>query len=640
MFSEKLKGLRSGGMVFFHDLLMASIAWFGAYWLRFNLGAIPEEALNSAVSYLPLVIVVQTVAFKVFGFYRGVWRFTSMPDLLRMWKSVLSALLIVALVLFLYNRLEGVPRSIIPLYGVLLVLLLSAPRLLYRFWKDGNGPVAGAGKRVLIIGAGQAGEQLVRDLLRAPSAEYRPVIFVDDDKNKRKREIRGISVAGSIRKVPRYIEKYQVGAILIAVPSATDKEMQRIVEICESCGVPFLTLPSVAEILSGKVTQEALREVSIDDLLGRDPVKLAWESIKGSLENKTILVTGGGGSIGSELCRQLVQLSIKQLIIFEKSEFNLYKIEMELKAQYPGLSILPLLGDVVDRSALKRVMGQFRPNLVFHAAAYKHVPLLETQAREAARNNVIGTLNVAQESIEVGVDKFVLISTDKAVNPTNIMGATKRTAEIFCQSFAVESATQFITVRFGNVLGSAGSVVPLFQEQIKKGGPVTVTHPDMTRYFMTIPEASQLIMEAASVGHGGEIFVLDMGASVKVSYLAEQMIRLSGKTPGQDIKVEYIGLRPGEKLFEELFHDEESLKPSGHDKLFYASARSYKKEDIESLLQALSDACNTFDDDKVKSLLCQLVPEYKEGTGRSSEALGEEKNYVKHTERRQFTRAV
>jgi FlaA1/EpsC-like NDP-sugar epimerase len=632
---ESVKGCRLGGMIFFHDLLMVSFAWFGAYWLRFNLGAIPEEALNSAISYLPLVIAVQAVAFKVFGLYKGVWRFTSVLDLLRMWKSVLSSLLIVALALFMYNRLEDMPRSIIPLYGVLLVLLLGGPRLLYRFWKDGNGSAGEAGKRALIIGAGQAGEQLVRDLLRAPSAEYKPIIFVDDDKNRRKREIRGISVAGSARKIPRYIERYQIEVILIAVPSATDKEMQRLVEICESCEVPFLTLPSVAKILSGKVTREALREVSIDDLLGREPVKLAWDRIKSSLEDKTILVTGGGGSIGSELCRQLAQLSIKHLIIFEKSEFNLYKIEMELKSQFPELLLSPLLGDVVDRCALKRTLSQFKPHFVFHAAAYKHVPLLETQAREAARNNVMGTINVAQESIAAGVEKFVLISTDKAVNPTNIMGTTKRTAELFCQSFGSDSATQFITVRFGNVLGSAGSVVPLFQEQIRKGGPVTVTHPDMTRFFMTIPEASQLIMEAASVGRGGEIFVLDMGEPVKVSYLAEQLIRLSGKVIDKEIKVEYIGLRPGEKLYEELFHDEESLKPSGHDKLFYATSRSYRKEAFESLLQALSEACNTFDEDEVKSLLCKLVPEYK----MSGESMHDIEVKEEQPERRQFVRA-
>ncbi|RLA20860.1 MAG: polysaccharide biosynthesis protein [Gammaproteobacteria bacterium] len=603
--------LRSSRTIFLHDLLMVPIAWFGAYWLRFNLGVIPEYFWHAALGYLPLVVFVQAVSSWFFGLYRGVWRFASIPDLLRIGKAVLSGTFIVASTLFLYSRLEDVPRSVIPLYAGLLVLLLSTPRFLYRFWKDGGTSARGGGKRTLIVGAGHAGDMLVRDLLSESNAEYNPVIFVDDDKNKRKREIRGIRVVGSIRKIPRLIERFQVDAILIAVPSANDKEMQRIVEVCESCEIPFLTLPSVGEILSGKITREALREVSIDDLLGRDSVKLEWESIRRSLDNKSILVTGGGGSIGSELCRQLAQISLRELIIFEKSEYNLYKIEGELKTQYPDLTVRALLGDVVDRDAVSHMMNQFHPDVVFHAAAYKHVPLLESQAREAVRNNVIGTCNIAQEAIRVGCDKFVLISTDKAVNPTNIMGATKRSAEIFCQTMDSEAGTRFITVRFGNVLGSAGSVVPLFREQIKKGGPVTVTDPNITRFFMTIPEASQLIMEAASVGEGGEIFVLDMGEPIKVNYLAEQMIRLSGKEPGIDVDIEYIGLRPGEKMYEELFHEDENLAETGHSKLFLSKSRESVSTLVGSLPSCLEEACQNFDEEKIREIIKELVPEYR-----------------------------
>lgn len=606
-----LNRFRTGKTVFFHDILMAPIAWFGAYWLRFNLEMVPEEALTAAVSYLPVVLIVQAAASRFFGLYRGVWLFASIPDLLRIIKSVLAAALIIAVVLFLLNRLEGVPRSVIPLYSVLLILLLSAPRFLYRFWKDGYAVKRGNGKRALIVGAGSAGDMLVRDLLRESNAEYHPVIFVDDDPGKQRREIRGIRVAGSVRKIPRLISRYDIDAVLIAIPSADDKEMQKVVEICEAAKIPFLTLPSVNEILSGKVTRQALREVSINDLLGRAPVELDWKSIHQKLSGHKLLVSGGGGSIGSELCRQLAQIEVDQLIIFEKSEFNLYRIESELRAHYPALSLAPVLGDVADRAAVKQVMNRYRPDVVFHAAAYKHVPLLEEQEREAAHNNVVGSRNIAMAAIESGAEEFVLISTDKAVNPTNVMGTTKRIAEIICQSLNGSSKTRFITVRFGNVLGSAGSVIPLFKEQIRNGGPVTVTHPDITRYFMTIPEASQLIMQAAAVGEGGEIFVLDMGEPVKISYLAEQMIRLSGKQPGKDIQIEYIGLRPGEKMYEELFHEQEPLSETGHNKLLLSGSRAIEQGFLEKQLGLLEQACQQFDGEQIRVILRNLVPEFQ-----------------------------
>lgn len=601
--------LRSSSAVFAHDMLMIPVAWFGAYWLRFNMGVIPEFAISRAVEYLPYVVLIQTLFFRVFGLYRGVWRFASIPDLMRIVKAVVAGVLVGAAGLFLATRLHGVPRSILPIYSVILVLLLCGPRFIYRSWKD-NRQNEHVGPRSVIIGAGMAGEMLVRDLLRETGSDFVPVGFVDDDKAKLKRDIHGIRVLGPCRALPDLVERKNVDTILIAIPSATDVQMRRIVEICESCDVPFLTLPSVTEVLSGRVSREELRDVSIEDLLGRTPVRLDWKPIRTCIEKKTVLVTGGGGSIGSELCSQISRLSIERLVILEKSEFNLYRVESDLKRRYPNLSLLALLGDVTDESAVDYIVEKYRPDIIFHAAAYKHVPLLETQIREAVKNNIIGTKIIAEAAIRRHVSEFVLISTDKAVNPTNVMGSCKRAAEILCQNLNNTGKTRFITVRFGNVLDSAGSVVPLFRQQIRNGGPVTVTDPEITRFFMTIPEACQLILEAAAVGKGGEIFVLDMGEPVKIGYLAEQMIRLSGKRPNQDIKIEFVGLRPGEKMHEELFHEKERLAETGHKKLFLARFREIDRSKTCRQISELQEACNHINDSGMLKLLKELVPEY------------------------------
>lgn len=601
---------RSRLSIFLHDLLMVPLAWMGAYWLRFNLDTIPDDYFYPALLYLPVVIAIQVSAFWTFGLYRGVWRFSSMPDLVRIAKAVSAGIFFIAGFLFLFNRLEGLPRSVIPLYMLLLLALLCIPRFVYRFWKE-RAIHERVGQRALIVGAGSAGDMLVRDLLSNPNSGYIPVIFADDQTERFKREIRGIRVAGTVAQIPQLIAQWDIQVILIAVPSATDVQMRRIVEICEKAGVPFQTLPSVKELLSGAVTKANLREVSIMDILGRDPVRLNWQRINDSLHAKTILVTGGGGSIGSELCKQLAKVAPQKLLIFDQCEFNLYKIDAELARLFPDMPRLAVLGDVADALAVRRVIDAERPQVVFHAAAYKHVPLLEGQVREAVHNNLIGTRIVAESAIAAGVQRFVLISTDKAVNPTNVMGATKRAAEILCQNLDKPGSTRFTTVRFGNVLDSAGSVVPLFREQIRAGGPVTVTHPDITRYFMTIPEACQLIMQAETVGDGGEVFVLDMGEPVKIVYLAEQMIRLSGKLPGEDIKIEFVGLRPGEKLYEELFHDEEQLLETGYSKLRLAKARIYDGDVWFSKIKALATACQEQDQQVILGLLKELVPEFK-----------------------------
>jgi len=596
--------------IFLHDLLMVPVAWFGAYWLRFNLGAIPPEFLAAALTYLPLVLLVQVSVFRFFSLYRGVWRFSSLPDLIRISKAILIGIFFIAVTLFLYNRLHGVPRAVIPLYVFLLLLLLTVPRFLYRFWKD-EYLQERSGKRALIVGAGSAGEMLARDLLGKGDSGYLPVAFVDDDVKKNRREIRGIRVLGRIADIPGFIEQLQIEILLIAIPSATDSQMRRIIEICETCDIPFQTLPSVRELLSGQVSRGSLRAVSIEDILGRDPVRLDWDAIRESLRDKCILVTGGGGSIGSELCRQLAEVQPGQLLILDQSEFNLYRIDAQLTRSHPEISHTVVLADVTDRVAVRRIIRQLRPDVIFHAAAYKHVPLLENQVREAVHNNVIGTKTVAEEAIAAGIARFVLISTDKAVNPTNVMGASKRAAEILCQNLNDPQGTRFITVRFGNVLDSAGSVVPLFREQIKAGGPVTVTDPEISRYFMTIPEACQLIMQAEAVGNGGEVFVLDMGEPIKISYLARQMILLSGKKPGQEIQIEYIGLRPGEKLHEELFHEQEQLQSTGYEKLLLARARRYDKSAWTEHIEALARACQDADDSVPLAILHKLVPEFK-----------------------------
>ncbi len=588
---------------------MIPLAWFGAYWLRFNLETIPDEYWYSALLFLPLIIGIQTGAFWFFGLYRGVWRFSSMPDLIRIVKSVIVGTTLIAFTLFLLNRLEGVPRSVIPLYVFLLLLLLCIPRFVYRFWKE-RAFIDHTGRRALIVGAGSAGEMLARDLLSNRQADYIPVVFADDARDKFRREIRGIRVAGSVEQIPQLVKQWEIEAVLIAIPSADDAQMRRIVEICENCTVPFQTLPSVRELLSGQVTTDSLRNVSIEDVLGRDPVNLDWKHIQQSLQSKVIMVTGGGGSIGSELCMQLARVRPTKLVVFDQCEFNLYKIDAELTKNFPQLTHEAVLGDVTNALTVECVVDRYRPDVIFHAAAYKHVPLLENQAREAVYNNLIGTKILADNAIKTGVQRFVLISTDKAVNPANVMGATKRAAEILCQNLDQPDSTRFTTVRFGNVLDSAGSVVPLFREQIKTGGPVTVTHPDITRYFMTIPEACQLIMQAESVGQGGEIFVLDMGKPIKIAYLAEQMIRLSGKKPGKDIEIKFVGLRPGEKLYEELFHDQEELVDTAFEKLYLAKVRRYDKAIWSDQIEKLSLACRQKDNQQVLAILKLLVPEF------------------------------
>jgi FlaA1/EpsC-like NDP-sugar epimerase len=513
----------------------------------------------------------------------------------------------------LFNRLELIPRSSLLFYPFLLIFLLGMPRLLYRLWHEQSFNFLLTEKtnlqRVLVLGAGTSGDMLVRDMLRSHGCGYMPVGFLDDQPRLHGGKVQGVPVLGSTNKVVETVESLAVDVIIIAMPAATDEQMRGIVELCERCTVPVRTLPKLDSIVNGQVTLRALHDVAIDDLLGRDKVQLDWQIIEAGLRGKVVMVSGGGGSIGAELCRQIARLNPTALVIFERGEFNLYRIEMQLRQEFPELVLHAHLGDIVDAVAVGHILECYHPDAVFHAAAYKHVPMLQSQAREAARNNVLGTKILAEASAAQGCETFVLISTDKAVNPTNIMGATKRAAEIICQAMNGRNKTRFITVRFGNVLGSAGSVVPLFKKQIAKGGPVTVTHPDISRYFMTIPEACQLILQAGAMGQGGEIFVLDMGKPVKIRYLAEQLIRLSGKVPDKDIKIVYTELRPGEKLHEELFHVDEKFAKTTHAKILLADHRSNNWERLTETLTQLAEACDNYAENDIKNILKRLVPE-------------------------------
>lgn len=602
--------LRTRTTAFLHDLAMIPVAWLAAFYLQLDFQPISGGDLYLVLGGLVLIVPMQALLFWYYGLYRGVWRFASLPDMIRIVKAVgIGTLGLMATVAFVPSMQE-VPRAVPVLYGVLLVALVSGPRFLYRWFKDHHFRLE-AGPRVLIVGAGRAGEMLVRELLRTHEGNYQPVAFVDDDLRKRGKELHGIRVVGPIARIPALVKELWIDLIMLAVPSASAGQMRRIVEVCERAGVPFRSVPRLEDLITGRGSIQQLREIAIEDLLGRAPVDLDWQGIRRGLAGRVILVTGAGGSIGAELCRQLARFGAKALVLIENSEYNLYRIELELRRDHPGVRLYTHLCDVRDPVAVDRIMSRYRPQVVFHAAAFKHVPMLEGQLREAVSNNVLGTRIVAEAADRCGAHEFVLISTDKAVNPVNVMGATKRAAEIFCQNFDRRSQTRFITVRFGNVLGSAGSVVPLFRQQIESGGPVTVTHPEMMRYFMTISEACQLIMQASVIGTGGEIYVLDMGEPVKIRYLAEQMIRLAGKEPDKDIKIAYTGLRPGEKLYEELFHEKERLTGTGFNKILLSSSRECDWAWLSALLDELAGAARAYDEEHLLRVLCALVPEFE-----------------------------
>ncbi|HEY8683867.1 MAG TPA: nucleoside-diphosphate sugar epimerase/dehydratase [Rhodanobacter sp.] len=592
-----------------HDLAMTALAWWIAKLLRYTLR--PDEIVNYQLLEFPLVLLVQGLIFRWTGLYKSVWRFASLPDLWNILRGAVIGALAIGLSLFLYDRLEGVPRSVLLLYPIILAVLLGGPRLAYRFWKDSRNDLLKNQqvKRVLIVGADRAGEVLSRDLRR--DSRYAVVGFVDDKARLRGASINGHPVLGLFDQLPEVAREAAVEMLLIALPGASATEMRRVVSLCDATGLPYRTVPRLEDVVAGRAQFNQIKEVAIEDLLGRDAVELDWTAIRETLTTRRVLVTGGGGSIGSELCRQVARMGAQSLTVVEQSEYNLYCITQELRAEFPELIVEGILANCGDYVAMQKAFGEAMPQVVFHAAAYKHVPMLQGQLRAAFRNNVLGTRTVADVARDVGVECFVLISTDKAVNPTSVMGACKRVAEIYCQNLNAHADTRFMTVRFGNVLDSAGSVVPLFRRQIREGGPITVTHPEISRYFMTIPEACQLILQAASLGKGGEIFALDMGEPVKIRDLAEQMIRLAGKKPGTEIPIVYTGLRAGEKLFEELFHPLENYSATEHAKIFLAQHREVSWELLQALLAKATEAVTVFNEEELRRCVSNLLPSFR-----------------------------
>lgn len=591
-----------------HDALAAVLAWSFAYLLRFNFELPPDFAAELQQTLL-WVVPLELIIFWQFNLYHGIWRYASTTDLRRIFLAVLLAAAAIPLLFWMLRLGLVIPRSVLVINPLLLILLMGGSRFVYRLWKEQGlyGEIKLHGEPVLVLGAGDAAVSLAKDL--AKSSDWRLVGFLDDDTDKHGRTLNGVRVLGGLGSLPEWADRFGVLQVIIAMPSSSHQQRKRAIQLCSAAKVKALTIPTFDDLMSGKVAVSQLRAVELDDLLGRDPVVLDDAGLHSLLTDRVVMVTGAGGSIGSELCRQIARFSPKRLVLFESSEFALYNIEQELNRNFPQLDIAYLAGDVRDAVRLEQVFGEYRPNMVFHAAAYKHVPLMERgNAWQAVRNNVFGTWQLAQCAQKYGTDKFVLISTDKAVNPTNVMGTTKRLAEIVCQGLQEESGTRFVIVRFGNVLGSNGSVIPKFREQIAKGGPVTVTHPEITRYFMSIPEAAQLVMQAGCMGRGGEIFVLDMGEPVKIVDLARDMIRLSGLSE-DDIKIEFTGLRPGEKLYEELLADDENTLPTPHPKLRIAQARAVADDELQRMLVWISrDVANP--DDTVREHLRHWVPEY------------------------------
>ena len=589
-----------------HDIAAIVIAWVAAFWLRFNL-ELPEPYDTQVLTPLIWVAPLYTALFLGSGLYRGIWRFASLSDLRRIILSVATGALAVPAMFFMLQI--SVPRSVLVMSPLLLVMIMGGSRLAYRGWKERRlrtMPLS-AREPVVVLGATEAAANLIKELARSP--QWRVVGVFDDDRANHRRQIHGAIVYGAIDELPGMRAQLNVQRAIIAMPEANHSVRRRAVEKARAAGLQVLTVPSFDDLMSNRVTVSQIRNVELDDLLGRDPVQLDTAGLNEWLGDRVALVTGAGGSIGSELCRQIARYKPRRIIFLESNELSLYTIEQEFTQIFPGTEVIPTIGDVKDAKRVAQLMSKWRPTVVFHAAAYKHVPLMETDnAWQAVINNVLGTYMLAEAALAHGAEKFVLISTDKAVNPTNVMGATKRLAELVCQSLQKPTGTRFVIVRFGNVLGSTGSVIPKFREQIAKGGPLTVTHPEITRFFMSIPEAVQLVLQAGLIGQGGEIVVLDMGEPVKIADLARDMIRLSGFDENE-IKIVYTGLRPGEKLFEEVLAADENSLPTPHLKLRIAKARQADNAILAQITAWLSRPDQP-DSEGVKTELTRWVPEY------------------------------
>jgi len=569
-------------------------------------GSVDSHYYNIIFHYMPAVILIRLGTFYMFGLYNRLWRYASINELLSICGAVtISSLIIVA---YMVETHSVLPRSVHVISWFFNIGFIGASRLILRIIHHLRRRNDEQCAKVLIIGAGDAGAMIARELQHRYYETKKLIGFIDDDKYKQKQGLFRVKVLGSRRDISRIVSKYGVNEIIIAMPSAGGSIIREIIKECKPTKCAMKILPGIYELIDGAVTVQQLRNVEVEDLLRRDSIKLDIEEIAGYLKGKRVLVTGAGGSIGSELCRQIAKMSPTSLALLGKGENSIYEIDRELREKYKNLKIEPIIADVRDKERLNLIFAQVKPQVVFHAAAHKHVPLMESQPIEAVRNNVFGTKAVAEAADRAGVEAFVMISTDKAVNPTSVMGATKRVAELIIQSISKLSDTKFVVVRFGNVLGSRGSVVPLFKKQIANGGPITITHPDMTRYFMTIPEASQLVLQAGAIAKGGEVFVLDMGEPVKIVDMACDLIELSGLVPHEDIKIEFSGLRPGEKLFEELLTADEGTKSTKHQKIFVANLKDVDEEKLYRCLAVLKNAQGV---EEILNTIIDLIPTYK-----------------------------
>jgi len=590
------------------DALLVNLALFGSFYLRFEEG-LPQEYIQTYIDAAVISTVALLLAFQFFGLYRNIWRYASIGEMLSIVYAVTIGSAFTVTVVYFIAPIR-LPHSVSVLFWLLVIVSIGGFRFSQRLRQE--NPIFTVWnktpRKVLIIGAGDAGVLALRELKNRDFQDGMPVGFIDDSERKIYLNVQGFPVLGSRKEIPEVVEKYGVEEIIIAIPSASGDAIREIVEICKETKASNLKiLPGVYDILSGKITVSSIREVQVEDLLGRDPVWVDLEEVAHYLKGQVVLVTGAGGSIGSELCRQIVRFSPSQLILTGHGENSIFDIQQELK-QHP---IFTEIFDIKDQQKVNIIFERYKPSVVFHAAAHKHVPLMEANPEEALKNNILGTNNLAQAADRTGVKTFVLISTDKAVNPTSIMGASKRIAEMIIQDYNYKSETKFVAVRFGNVLGSRGSVIPTFKSQITAGGPVTVTDPRMTRYFMTIPEASQLVIQAGSMATGGEIFILDMGKPVKIIDLARDLIRLSGLEPDKDIKIVITGTRPGEKLFEELLTSEEGTSATKHKRIFIARPNNIPYESIEQLVQTISQRGSYLDRDEIVAGIRQLLPTFR-----------------------------
>jgi len=620
-------------IIFLGDVVLVGLAYFFAYYLRFD-GDIPAVELANWMNTVVWIVPLKLACFFFFGLYKGMWRYTGIYDLENLIKACVISSGIIVFILVLKVRFVGFPRSVFVIDLMLTFLFLSGARMGIRLLlNSGNrrSPFLFLRKkdesreRVLIVGAGDAGEKLIREIKDNEGLKYDVAGIIDDDRRKRKQTIHGVSVLGSVDDVKKISEKEEIDEIIIAISAASAGEMRRIVGLCEATCIPCKTIPGVGELIEGKVSVESIRKIRYEDLLGKKQVRLNIKQIGKYLTGKRVMVTGGVGSIGSELCRQIMRFRPSQLILVDRDESGLYDTELELQTRFPEAETLSILSLVQNGHVMKRVFDQYEPQVVFHAAAYKHVPMMEIHPWEAVFNNIVGTRTILDCCSRNGVEQCVIVSTDKAVRPTNVMGASKRVCEILAQLYARGNGVRNMCVRFGNVVYSAGSVVPLFRKQIERGGPVTLTHPDVIRYFMTIPEASQLILQAGAIGNGGEIFILKMGNPIRIADMARDLIRLSGFEPDEEIKIEVTGLRPGEKLFEELITEGEGIQETEHEEIMVLKAdpqitqitRIGENEEELTLkkmgkhikrLVRLAEAC---DGEGIREELRRIVPEYR-----------------------------